>query len=82
MALSSGSQDGEFTSAFGRVAEVHGRTASAAFDANARSHFLPERVLNVGYSDLTTFYTNFKSRFGDTPKQVAGSPPMSRKGTI
>jgi hypothetical protein len=34
MALSSGSQGGEFTSAFGGVAEVHGRTASAAFDAN------------------------------------------------
>ena len=34
MALSGGSQGGEFTSAFGGVAEVHGRTASAAFDAN------------------------------------------------
>src|SRR6478736_8197507 len=32
--LSGGSQGGEFTSAFGRAAEVHGRTASAAFDAN------------------------------------------------
>jgi hypothetical protein len=32
--LSGGSQDGEFTSAFGGVAEVHGRMASAAFDAN------------------------------------------------
>jgi hypothetical protein len=29
-ALSGGSQGGEFTSAFGGVAEVHGRTASAA----------------------------------------------------
>ena len=35
MAQSSGSQDREFTSAFGGVAEMHGRTASAAFDANA-----------------------------------------------
>ena len=34
MALSGGSQGGEFTSAFGGVAEVHGSTASAAFDAN------------------------------------------------
>jgi hypothetical protein len=34
LALSGGSQGGEFTSAFGGVAEVHGRTASAAFDAN------------------------------------------------
>jgi hypothetical protein len=34
LALSGGSQGGEFTSAFGEVAEVHGRTASAAFDAN------------------------------------------------
>jgi hypothetical protein len=31
---SSGSQGGEFTSAFGAVTEVNGRTASAAFDAN------------------------------------------------
>jgi hypothetical protein len=34
VALSGGSQGGEFTSAFGGVAEVHGWTASAAFDAN------------------------------------------------
>ena len=34
MAQSSGSQGGEFTSAFGAVAEVHRRRASAAFDAN------------------------------------------------
>ena len=34
MALSGGSQGVEFTSAFGGAAEVHGRTASAAFDAN------------------------------------------------
>jgi hypothetical protein len=33
MALSGGSQGGEFTSAFGGSAEVHGRRASAAFDA-------------------------------------------------
>ncbi len=39
-------------------------------------------ALDVGYSDLTTFYTHFKSRFGDTPKGVVGSrPAMSRKGT-
>ena len=36
VALSGGSQGGEFTSAFGGLAEVQGRTASVAFDANAR----------------------------------------------
>jgi hypothetical protein len=34
LAQSGGSQGGEFTSAFGGAAEVNGRTASAAFDAN------------------------------------------------
>jgi hypothetical protein len=34
MALSGGGQGVEFTSAYGRAAEVHGRTTSAAFDAN------------------------------------------------
>src|SRR5947209_2729735 len=34
LALSGGSQGGEFTSAFGRVAEMHGPAASVAFDAN------------------------------------------------
>src|ERR1700730_11849412 len=34
MAQSGASHGGEFTSAFGGVAEVHGPTASAAFDAN------------------------------------------------
>jgi hypothetical protein len=34
VALSGGNHGGEFTSAFGGVAEMHGRTASAAFDAN------------------------------------------------
>ena len=33
MALSGGSHGGELTSAFGGVAEVHGPTASAAFEA-------------------------------------------------
>jgi hypothetical protein len=33
LALSGGSQGGEFTSAFGGVAEVHGRTASIASEA-------------------------------------------------
>ena len=32
--LSGGSHGGEFKSAFGGVAEMHGRTASAAFEAN------------------------------------------------
>jgi AraC-like DNA-binding protein len=32
-------------------------------------------ALDVGYSDLSTFYTHFKSRFGDPPKGVAGSTP-------
>jgi hypothetical protein len=34
LALTGGSQGGEYTSAFGGVAEVHGRRASATFDAN------------------------------------------------
>ena len=34
LALSGESRGGQFMSAFGGVAEVHGRTASAAFDAN------------------------------------------------
>jgi AraC-like DNA-binding protein len=41
-------------------------------DANKR---VSDIALDVGYSDLTTFYTDFKSRFGDTPKQVAGKTP-------
>ena len=41
-------------------------------DANKR---VSDIALDVGYSDLTTFYTHFKSRFGDTPKQVAGRAP-------
>jgi hypothetical protein len=39
LALSGGSQGGEFTSAFGGVAEVHGRTApiaSKVFDPKRR----------------------------------------------
>jgi hypothetical protein len=42
LALSGGSQGGEFTSAFGEAAEVHGRMASAAFDAND-----PQETLDV-----------------------------------
>ena len=34
LALSGGSQGGEFTSAFGGPAELHGRRASVAFDAD------------------------------------------------
>jgi AraC-like DNA-binding protein len=34
-------------------------------------------ALEVGYSDLSTFHTHFKSRFGDTPKKVAGSAPTN-----
>jgi AraC-like DNA-binding protein len=30
-------------------------------------------ALDVGYSDLTNFYRHFRSRFGDTPKGIAGS---------
>jgi AraC-like DNA-binding protein len=32
-------------------------------------------AFEVGYSDLTNFYRHFRSRFGDTPKGVAGSSP-------
>jgi len=48
MALSGGSQGGESTSAFGRAAEVHGRTASAAFDAND-----PKEILDVQCNQLS-----------------------------
>ena len=48
VALSGGSQGGEFTSAFGRAAEVHGRTASAAFDANRRT-LVPRPILKAEF---------------------------------
>jgi hypothetical protein len=44
LALSGGGQGVEFTSAFGGVAEVHGRTASAAFDANDPTETLAAKI--------------------------------------
>ena len=35
-------------------------------------------AFDVGYSDLTNFYRHFRSRFGDTPKGVAGSAPADK----
>jgi AraC-like DNA-binding protein len=35
-------------------------------------------AFDVGYSDLTNFYRHFRSRFGDTPKGVAGSAPTDK----
>jgi AraC-like DNA-binding protein len=35
-------------------------------------------AFEVGYSDLTNFYRHFRSRFGDTPKGVAGSSPADK----
>jgi AraC-like DNA-binding protein len=35
-------------------------------------------AFDVGYSDLTNFYRHFRSRFGDTPKGVAGSSPADK----
>jgi AraC-like DNA-binding protein len=32
-------------------------------------------AFDVGYSDVTYFHRHFRSRFGDTPKGVAGSAP-------
>ena len=55
LALSGGSHDGEFTSAFGGVAEVHGRTASAAFEAyDLKRHWLctAAMVLMLGLSPI------------------------------
>jgi hypothetical protein len=46
MALSGESHGGEFTSAFGGVAEVHGRTAPIAFEANRRLLF-PDAILKA-----------------------------------
>jgi hypothetical protein len=43
---SGGGQGVEFTSAFGRAAEVHGRTASVAFDANDPSPTLAVHCVN------------------------------------
>jgi hypothetical protein len=43
LALSGGRQGLEFTSAFRGAAEVHGRTASVAFDANDPLRALAER---------------------------------------
>jgi AraC-like DNA-binding protein len=47
----------------------------AKMDANKR---VSNIALDVGYSDLTTFYTHFKSRFGDTPKGVIGNAPTDK----
>ena len=41
-------------------------------DANKR---ISDIAFDVGYSDVTYFYRHFRSRFGDTPKGVAGSAP-------
>jgi AraC-like DNA-binding protein len=38
-------------------------------------------ALEVGYSDLTNFYRHFKSRFGDSPKGVAGSSRADKSRT-
>jgi AraC-like DNA-binding protein len=35
-------------------------------------------AFEVGYTDLTNFHRHFRSRFGDTPKGVAGSPPTDK----
>jgi hypothetical protein len=50
MALSGGSQGGEFTSAFGGVAEVHGRTASAAFGGDAFAERATGRLQQSSHS--------------------------------
>jgi AraC-like DNA-binding protein len=36
---------------------------------------VPDIALDVGYSDLATFYAHFRSRFGGTPRGVARSAP-------
>ena len=56
MAQSGGGQCAEFTSAFGRAAEVHGRTASGAFDAND-----PERSLRLRRSTAIPALLNVKT---------------------
>jgi AraC-like DNA-binding protein len=35
-------------------------------------------AFEVGYADLSNFYKQFRSRFGDTPKGVAGSVPTDK----
>ena len=52
LALSGESHGGEFTSAFGRAAEMHGLTASAVFDANV--HFGSGYDRNLRYCGPVT----------------------------
>src|ERR1700738_3474964 len=52
MAQSGESQGGEFTSAFGEAAELHGRMASAAFDANDPERKLATRLAQQTVSRL------------------------------
>jgi hypothetical protein len=55
MALSGESQGSEFTSDFGGVAEVHERTASAAFDANDPSATLAVHCGNGFDADFSPY---------------------------
>jgi hypothetical protein len=56
MAQNVGDQGVEFTSAFGRAAEVHGRTASAAFDANDPSRKWSVHRSSRGWSRPPSVY--------------------------
>jgi hypothetical protein len=54
-AQSGGGQGVEFTSAFGAAAEVHGPTASAAFDANDPSETLAVHCGNSFDADFRPY---------------------------
>src|ERR1700720_1076172 len=65
--LSGGSQGGEFTSAFGGVAEVHGRTASAAFNANDPSATLAVHCGNGFDAGFSPYQSARLSRYNAGP---------------
>jgi hypothetical protein len=62
VALSGGSHGGEFTSAFGKAAEVHGRTAPAAFDAIDPSATLAVHYGNGFDADFSPYQSTRLSR--------------------
>jgi hypothetical protein len=67
LALSGGSQGGECTSAFGGVAEVHGRMVSAAFDANDPSATLAVHCGNGLDARFEPYPSTLWSRYNAGP---------------
>jgi hypothetical protein len=67
LAQSVGGQGVEFTSAFGRAAEVHGRTASAAFDANDPSPTLAVHCGSGFDARFEPYHSTHLSRYNAGP---------------